>query len=178
MTIKVKRIADPRRKKIARKGGGKGGGAPSPTTPHTPTEYPNTIRSMATARILEVLSEGMVSGMHTAHDDGANFWQSVLLDETPVADPANNFQFRITQGDFRYGTPSQDPIPGYPISEETFPVGVKCTYATPVVRAISKLGITSVRYTIQFPALYMQETDGDINGTNCDYAFDIQIDGG
>ena len=86
MTIKVKRIADPRQKKIARKGGGKGGGAPSPTTPHTPTEFPNTIRSMATARILEVLSEGMVSGMHTAHYDGANFWQSVLLDETPVAD--------------------------------------------------------------------------------------------
>jgi predicted phage tail protein len=178
MTIKVRRIADPRQKKIARKGGGKSGGGASPTTPHTPTEHPNTIRSMATARILEVLSEGMVSGMHTAHDDGANFWQSVLLDETPVADSANNFQFRITQGDFRYGTPSQDPIPGYPISEATFPVGVKCTYATPVVRAISQLGITSVRYTIQFPALYMQETDGDINGTNCDYAFDIQIDAG
>jgi predicted phage tail protein len=173
--MRVERIPDPRRKNlIARKGGGKGGSAP--TTPHTPTEYPNTIRSLATVRILEVLSEGVVSGMHSAHYGGP-FWNSVYLDNTPAADAAGNWQFRITQGDFRYGTPSQDAIPGYPISEASYAVGVKCTYGVPVVRTLSRLGLTSVRITLQWPALYMQETDGDINGTNCAYGIDVQVDG-
>jgi predicted phage tail protein len=173
--VVVRRIADPRR--IAAKGDGKGGGG-SQTSPHTPTEFPNTLRSRATARILEVLSEGVVSGMHTARLDGSKFWQSVYLDGTPVMDEQGAMQFNLLQGDFRYGYPSQDAIPGYPIAESTSGVGVECQPYVAVVRRLSDPAISAIRYILRIPALYMQENDGDINGYSVAYAFDLSIDGG
>jgi predicted phage tail protein len=179
--VHVQRIADPRprMRRIAAKGDGKSGGANSggTTTPHQPVDSPDTLRSLATARILEVLSEGVVAGMHTAALGGP-FWNSVFLDNTPIADASNNFQFNITQGDFRYGYPSQDWIPGYSQSEAEFSVGVDAVYATPIVRDLSDTNITSVRYTITIPALYTQEPNGDVDQSSVGYAFDISIDGG
>jgi predicted phage tail protein len=174
----VVRIADPRGRRVAAKGSGKGGGGGTTTSPHTPTEYPNTLRSRSTARILEVLSEGVVSGLHTARFDGAKFWQSVFLDGTPIQDDAGNFQFNLLQGDFRYGYPSQDAIPGYPMDESSFSVGVECKPFETVVRRLSAPDISAIRYILRIPALYTQESDGDIVGASVAYAFDISIDGG
>lgn len=171
------RIADPRGLPVARKGGGKGGGGAAPTTPHQPTTSPNTLVSLSTARVLEVLSEGVVAGMHTAALGGA-FWNSVYLDDTPIQDAAGNFQFNIRDGAFRYGYPSQDPIAGFPIQEAEFTVGVKTVYPTPIVRSLSDPNITSVRYTLEIPAMYTQESDGDVVPASVAYAFDVQIDGG
>jgi len=179
--VHVQRIADPRRhmRRVAAKGDGKSGGANSggTTTPHQAVDAPDTLRSIATARIMEVLSEGVVAGMHTAAAGGP-FWNSVFLDNTPIADPAGNFQFNISQGDFRYGYPSQDWIPGYSQSEAEFTVGVDAIYATPIVRDLSDTNITSVRYMLTIPALWFQEQNGDVNGSSVAYAFDIDIDGG
>ena len=106
--VRHERIPDPRGlPSIARKGTGKGGGGASPTTAHQPTTSPNTLVSLSTARMQEVLSEGIVAGMYTARRGGP-FWNSVYLDNTPLVDEAGNWQFRISQGDFRYGYPSQD----------------------------------------------------------------------
>jgi predicted phage tail protein len=175
--VRVERVADMRGLPIARKGMGKGGGGASPTTPHQPTTSPNTLVSLSTARVLEVLSEGVVSGMHTA-GQGGPFWNSVYLDDTPIQDAAGNFNFAIRDGDFRYGYPSQDPIAGFPISESEYSVGVKTIYATPIVRTLSDPNITSVRYTLQIPAMYEQESDGDVIPASVGYAFDVSIDGG
>ena len=173
-----RRIPDPRGlPTVARKGSGKGGAPAAATPPHQPTTSPNTLVSLSTARIAEVLSEGPVFGMHT-YTLGGPFWNSVYLDDTPIADAAGNFQFNISQGDFRYGYPSQDPIPGFPISESETAVGVKTIYAQPIVRALSDPNITTVRYTLEIPAMYTQEDDGDVVPASVAYAFDIQIDGG
>jgi predicted phage tail protein len=178
--VHVQRIADPRprMRRVAAKGDGKSGGANSggTTTPHQPVDSPDTLRSIATARILEVLSEGVVAGMHTA-GLGGPFWNSVYLDNTPLADAAGNFQFVISQGDFRYGYPSQDWIAGYSQSEAEFSVGVNAIYGTAIVRDLSDTNITSVRYTITIPALYFQEQNGDVDQSSVAYAFDISIDG-
>jgi predicted phage tail protein len=171
------RIADPRGLPVARKGGGKGGGGASPTTPHQPTTSPNTLVSLSTARVLEVLSEGVVAGMHS-QSYGGPFWNSVYLDDTPIQDAAGNFNFGIRDGDFRYGYPSQDPLRGFPISESEFTVGVKTIYLDPIVRSLSDPRITSVRYTLEIPAMYTQESDGDVIPASVGYAFDVQIDGG
>jgi len=173
-------IADPRGlPKIARKGSGKGGGGSSPTSPaqHQPVESPNTLVSRQSARIIEVLSEGVVAGMHTAALGGP-FWNSVYANDTPLMDAAGNWNFNILQGDFRYGYPSQDPIPGFPLSETEFSVGIASIYLTPIVRALTDPNLTTLRITFQIPALYTQESDGDVIPSSVAYAFDVQIDGG
>jgi predicted phage tail protein len=126
-------------------------------------------------RILEVLSEGVVHSLGPV--GAATVWQGVYLDDTPIADAAGNFQFSITEGFFRYGYPSQEPIPGYPIAEAPFAVGVECQFAAPVVRSIN-VPMSAVRYIVRIPALYTQESDGDIVGASVAYAFDISVDGG
>jgi predicted phage tail protein len=173
--VSVRRIADPRVHSVARKGGGKGGGGRGAiTTPHQPTEMPNTLRSRATARILELISEGPVYGLA---QNGPNVWSAVFLDGTPISDAAGNFNFAIRQGEFRYGFPSQAPVPGWPLSESAFSVGVECHFNTPVVRAVT-VPCSAIRYILRVPALYTQESDGDIVEASTAYAFDIQIDGG
>ena len=178
--VRVERIADPRPPtRVAAKGSGKGGGdnTGGTTTPHQAVDAPNTLRSLATARIMEVLSDGVVSGMHTTWYGGP-FWNNVFLDGTPVADEGNNFNFDIVQAAFRNGIPSQDWIPGYSQSEAEFTVGVDAIYATPIVRGLSDTNITSVRYMLTIAALWFQEQNGDVNGSSVAYAFDVQVDGG
>lgn len=175
--VTVKTIADPRPNVVARKGLGKGGGGNGAiTTPHQPQEMPNTLRSRAIVRMLELLSEGPVYGLEP-QGTGQSIWQSVYLDGTPVADLANNFNFDIREGDFRYGLPGQAHMPGYSFSESEVTVGVECRPFDPVVRSL-ELPVSAVRYKVRVPALYENESDGDVVQASVAYAFDISINGG
>lgn len=174
--VRVERLPDPRRlKRVARGGGGgKGGGGGSQSQAHQPNIAPNTLRSMATVRILEVLSEGPIYGGSNAP---LSEWQAVFLNGTPVVDQQGNTQFFIEEGYFREGWPSQDAIPGYPMGEAPFSVGVQVYQGVPVVRAFNT-PISAVRYILQIPALYGQMDNGDVTGASVTYAFDISVDGG
>jgi predicted phage tail protein len=169
--IIVKSIPDPRR--IASKGDGKSGGGGG-SQQHQPVTFPDTLRSKATARIIEVLSEGQIQGPVTPD----NWWQSIYLDGTQVADDNGTMQFSIIQADSRLGTPDQEPLWGNTISEAEVIVNVQTAYNVPIVRTLSDNRQTSVRYRIRIPMLYMQEDDGDVNGTSLAYAFDVRVDGG
>ena len=170
--ITVRTIADPRR--IARK---MGKGAPTPAQPQQPSIQPDTLRSRSTARVLELLSEGPVSGLHYGRVDGSKVWRSVFLDDTPVQDEAGNFQFQLYNAEFRYGFPDQDPIPGWPVGEAEFGVGVECKYHDPVVRRVNT-PISAIRYKIRLQSLFHAEQDGDVTGHHVAYAFDYRVDGG
>ena len=176
--VRVERIPDPRdlngiaSRRVAAKGG-KGAKPPADNPPHQPVEFANTLRSLSTARILEVISEGVIYGPAEGFQ---SWWQVTYLDGTVIQDAAGNVQFNIIDGSVRYGYPSQDPIPD-PWIEAEFDVSVQAKYAIPIVRSCNT-PIHAVRYKIQIPALWMKETDGDINGVSVTYAFDYQSDGG
>src|SRR5689334_19991192 len=93
LAVRIEQVPDPRRKRrvAAGGGGGKGGGGGQQQA-HQPQIAPNTLRSLATVRILEVLSEGPVFGAHAAP---LTYWQAVYLDGTPVVDSSGNAQFAI-----------------------------------------------------------------------------------
>jgi predicted phage tail protein len=168
----------PEDKRIARKGG-KGGGGAAP--PYKPVDYPNTMRSLSTAQIMEVLSEGVIRGPYYQRPGAPwyAYWQSVFLDGTPVADAAGNFNFNIVANDFRFGAPTQDPVAGFAMAEAEIAVGLEATDDhTPIVRRLSSSNISAVRITVRIPALYMTEDDGDVNATATGYEADYSIDGG
>lgn len=149
-------------------GGGKSGGGGDGMQ-----EAPNSLRSNAIARVLEVISEGEIIGLL----DGL---KSVYLDNTPIqnADGTYNFQGATVQQ--RVGLPDQDYVPGFASAENTIDVSTEVSIALgPVTRTISDPDVTVARVTIRVPALYSQDTDdGDINPTAVAVEISVQADGG
>ena len=113
--------------------GGKkaGGGA------RTPYEAPNTLSSAQTLRIVDVISEGVVSGF--ANGDDAPF-KSVFFNDTPVQNSDGTYNFKGVTAWFQRGTPDQSYIPGWETTERTVAVSTAVKNTSPVVRTVSDNG--------------------------------------
>ena len=131
---------------------------------------------MATVRILEVLSEGPIYGAQrrAARRSGRRSISTARRSSMR----SGNAQFFIKEGYFREGWPSQDAIPGYPMGEAPFAVGVQVHTGSPVVRALNTPTQRRALHHAQIPALYGQMDNGDVTTASVTYAFDIKVDGG
>ncbi|EPA1856971.1 phage tail protein [Enterobacter kobei] len=137
---------------------------------HTPVEQPDSAQSMARCRMLLALGEGEFAGGLDA--------TSIFLDGTPLGNADGTMNFENVSWDFRPGTQTQTPIPGFPAVENETTVGVSLTKATPWTRALSNTQIDAVLVRIGIPGLQQQENDGDIVGTTVQYHIDLAVDGG
>lgn len=82
------------------KGKGGGGGA------RQPVEAADSLHSTSYARVLDLLSEGEIEGL-------VNDLRSIYLDGTPLANADGSLNFAGVTADFRSGTQTQEPIPGF-----------------------------------------------------------------
>ncbi|HDS5006115.1 TPA: phage tail protein [Enterobacter hormaechei subsp. hoffmannii] len=137
---------------------------------HTPVEQPDSAQSMARCRMLLALGEGEFAGGLDA--------TRIFLDGTPLGNSDGTMNFENVSWDFRPGTQTQTPIPGFPAVENETTVGVSLTKATPWTRALSNTQIDAVLVRIGIPGLQQQENDGDIVGTTVQYHIDLAVDGG
>ncbi|AQW29030.1 host specificity protein J [Ralstonia syzygii subsp. celebesensis] len=154
-------------KNIIGYGGGKDGGGGS-----SPVESPDSLHSIAYARILDLLSEGEVAGL-------VNGLQSIYLDSTPLANADGSLNFQNVAIDYRSGTQDQDHIPGFPSVENETTVGVELTSAVPWTRAVANTQLSAVRVQLSVLALSKADTsNGNINGYRVEYAIDLSTDGG
>ncbi|BDR08252.1 DUF1983 domain-containing protein [Comamonas thiooxydans] len=148
------------------KGKGGGGGA------RQPVEAADSLHSTSYARVLDLLSEGEIAGL-------VNGLQSVYLNNTPLQNAGGSFNFAGVTADFRSGTQTQDPIPGFPSAESPAAVGVELKAATAWVRSILNRNLSAVRITLGVDGLSKANTEnGDISGHTVEYAIDLQTDGG
>lgn len=147
--------------------GGGGGGSQ-----RTPVQAPDSLRSIAYFRILDLVSEGEIGGL-------VNGMQSVYLNDTPLANPDGSLNFQNAHVETRTGTQDQDYVPGYSAVENEISVGVELKSATPWVQAISNTQLSAVRITLSVPQLMATDTsNGDTNGYTIAYHVDVQTDGG
>ncbi|CZY15138.1 gp24 [Enterobacter hormaechei] len=137
---------------------------------HTPVEQPDSAQSMARCRMLLALGEGEFAGGLDA--------TRIFLDGTPLGNADGSMNFENVSWDFRPGTQTQTPIPGFPAVENETSIGVSLTKATPWTRALSNTQIDAVLVRIGIPGLQQQENDGDIVGTTVKYHIDLAVDGG
>lgn len=137
---------------------------------HTPVEQPDSAQSMARCRMLLALGEGEFAGGLDA--------TRIFLDGTPLGNADGTMNFENVTWDFRPGTQSQTPIPGFPAVENETSIGVSLTKVTPWTRAISNTQIDAVLVRIGITGLQQQESDGDIVGTTVKYHIDLSVDGG
>jgi predicted phage tail protein len=162
-------------------GGGKGGGGGQ--TARAPVEAPNDLRSIATARVVDIVSEGEIEGFGTEIPG-----QSVAFEDTLLQNADESFNFSNVQLAALAGLPDQSPLPGFAAAESEVVVGVEVTKDNPlgsgsgdgaVVRQIADANVDAVRVTLRFPALTSQNTTtGDLNGTSVAIRIDVQADGG
>ena len=137
---------------------------------HTPVEQPDSAQSMARCRMLLALGEGEFAGGLDA--------TRIFLDGTPLGNADGTMNFENVSWEFRPGTQTQTPIPGFPAVENETTVGVSLTKVTPWTRALSNTQIDAVLVRIGIPGLQQQENDGDIVGTTVKYHIDLAVDGG
>ncbi|MEL2243004.1 DUF1983 domain-containing protein [Leclercia adecarboxylata] len=137
---------------------------------HTPVEQPDSAQSMARCRMLLALGEGEFAGELDA--------TRIFLDGTPLGNADGSMNFENVSWDFRPGTQTQTPIPGFPAVENETSIGVQLTKAAPWTRAISNTQIDAVLVRIGITGLQQQEKNGDIVGTTVTYHIDVAVDGG
>lgn len=130
-----------------------------------------TLRSRAYARILDLVSEGEIEGLV----DGA---KSIYLDGTPLQNADNSFNFQNVTYDTRTGTNTQTYIPGFGGVESETTVNTEVKASASIVRTISDADVNAVRVTVSLPALYFQNSQGDLEGQSVQIAIDVQPSGG
>ena len=148
-------------------GGGKGGGGSA----RVAQEAPDSLRSKAYARVVDLVCEGEIEGL-------AAGLHSVYLDDTPIQNPDGSYNFTGVTLETRPGTQQQSYIPGFSSVENEVAVGVECKANQPVVRSINDPDVDAVRIKVSIPTLTLQDTtNGDLNGTSVSYAIDVQARG-
>ncbi|BAP44775.1 putative uncharacterized protein [Pseudomonas sp. StFLB209] len=141
--------------------------------PYQPYKAPDTALSIATAKLLYILSEGPIVGPVHSH-------RSVKLDGTPLVAPDGSENFPGSRWDFRPGTVDQDHMPGFPAIENEITQGlpVELTSATAWTRAINDAQLSAVRIRLSWPQLWELRSNGDQIGYRIEYAIDLSVDGG
>lgn len=149
-------------------GGGKGGGGSA----RVAQEAPDSLRSKAYARVMDLVSEGEIEGL-------VHGLKSVYLDDTPIQNDDGSYNFTGITLETRWGTQQQSYVPGFSAVENEVVVGVEAKASQAVVRSINDPDVNAVRVKISIPTLTHQDTsNGDLNGTSVNYAIDRQTNGG
>lgn len=154
-------------------GGGKGGGGGSGGA----REAPNTLRSNAVVRIIDILSEGPIGGL-------VNGAKSIFFNNTPLQASDGTYNFQGVTWEVRLGYPDQVPVPGYPAAEEVqgpnlgLPFLVK--KLTPKTVTVNSSTATAVSVVIRIPTLLTQDPKtGDLKaGPSLSFIFEVRPAGG
>ena len=99
-------------------GGGKSGGSSS----RVAQESPDSLRSKAYARVVDLVCEGEIEGL-------PNGLASVYLDETPILNADGSYNFTGVTLETRNGTQQQSYVPGFSSVENEISVGVEAKYS-------------------------------------------------
>lgn len=149
--------------------GGKGG----QSKPRPPYKAPDSALSIATAKMLYIISEGEITG---PVDDA----RSIKLDGTPLIAPDGSEAFPGTTWEFRSGSVDQEHIAGFPAAEYEQSTGlpVELRSDTPWTRAITNRDLSAVRVRLSWPQIWQVKANGDQVGYRIDYAIELSVDGG
>jgi hypothetical protein len=142
-------------------GSAKGGGV---------NETPNTLRSRQVAKIVDLLGEGIIKGLH----DGL---RSVCFDGVRVQNKDGSYNVKGFAIEYNNGAPDQLPLAGFPGTATPVTVGVQIKVSTPQTRTITNGDTNRVRLTMSVPALTTTTDTGEIKGSAVTFSVYLQSGG-
>lgn len=159
------------------------------------SESPNTLLSNSVITWLDLLGEGPISGfIRQTGAYGSDPLCATRYDDVPVRNPDGSYNFNVSgQGytfNYTLGTTAQSGIPGFQKVENIIPLSSNTRVANPppgagpwkpVICSFTTAtypDADSVKVTIRVPALYSQDTNGNINPYSMSYAVDISLNNG
>lgn len=152
---------------ISGSGGGKAGGSGGGLS-----EQGDTLKSQSYAQVLDLICEGEIGGLV----DGM---KSIYLDDTPIMNADGSSNFTSVSYATVNGTQTQSTIAGFDQVRAETNVGLEAKISSgPVVQSITNLNATSVAVTVQIPSLTFLDTSGNLGGTDVNFAFDVNNNGG
>ena len=178
-------------------GGGKGGGSR-----RTPQNAEDNLNSKATAKILDVISEGEIAGFVSPLEDGHAFGSSnygiegqkdIFFNRTPLLQPAAglspsssdyNFNVEDLQLETKNGTASQAVIKGFSKVRSTvsaFPnddLTNAGEFKTLTFTDTDAARVSQVVVIVGIPSLFAAYNNGDIRGLSLRYQIFRSVDGG
>jgi predicted phage tail protein len=153
-------------------GGGKGGGGGSSSSGGgSPDIEQDNLESTQYAQVLDLISEGEIEGLVDGN-------KSIFLDNTPLQNADNSYNFQNVSIERRTGTQAQSRIKTIDGTSNPIPVNVRVNFGTPITRQITDTDVDAVRITLNFPQLTSIEKDGDQRGAKVKVEFSISYDGG
>lgn len=145
----------------------------------TPVVSPDSLKSIAFLKILDLWGEGEIGGLA----DGS---KSIFLNRTPLQNSDGSYNFQNVEWTQRRGTQHQDYISDNAASEREISVAAQFKFGNPsqgpqpsninqtgtaITRTIVDPNVTSIRVRISTPQLsYTNPTNGDISGTSVSYS--------
>lgn len=149
-----------------------GGGKSSAGAARAASEAANTLQTITTAKILEIISHGEIDGIV----GGA---KGVTFNNTALQDSSGNWNFQNVTFAERKGTVSQTYVPGFSEVEAEYTdiPGTELTNALPFVKDILASDADAVRVTIRvMEGLWQQNTsNGDLNGYTVSYTISTKL---
>lgn len=139
-------------------------------------EAPNTLRSKAVAKIIDVISEGPIRG--EVYD---KIEKSVVLDDSRLMTPEGTYNFQGVSVDFRYGYPEQDYLSATPEVESEIQVGVTIPKSLGrVVRTVTDTDVDFARVNIKLDRGLSQQNKktGDLLPSSLEFKIEVRNQGG
>ncbi|UZE14812.1 phage tail protein [Pseudomonas sp. B21-053] len=140
------------------------------TSPKSPVEASDSLRSTNLAKLLIAVGEGEFDGTPTDYD--------IYLDNTPIKDASGNYNFPNVKWDWRPGSVDQTYISGIPSVENETTLNIELRSDSPWIRSITNIQLSAVRVRLAWPALQKQDDSGNVGGYRIEYAIDVATDGG
>lgn len=134
-------------------------------------EEPNSLRSRATIKVLDLVSQGEIYGLV----DKANPLKSVFFDDTPLmnADGTLNYGNAVVQE--RVGTAMQTYVEGFPSANNPVQVGVEIKNGFPATRTVGS-DYDAATVTIGVNSLFKTDkSTGDITGNTVGFSIQRKL---
>ena len=137
---------------------------------HQPVEQEDNLISLNKVKVLLAVSDGEVDSNFSMKD--------LYLADVPVQNQDGSYNYEGVRAEFRSGTQYQDYIAGLDGANSEIQASREITNDTPYIIAVNNTQLSAIRVKLYWPRLVKQESNGDLNGTSCEYAIDLSVNGG
>lgn len=136
----------------------------------TPKLLNDNLKSKQYYKVLDLISEGPIFGpIDQTH------LSSFLINKTPITSANGDVNINGVTVAWRPGSETQSPINGFSAIEATTIINTDVTQATPLVRTVTDVDVTRVRFNVGVSSLVEQDSKGNQKETSVTLVLETRV---